>query len=102
MRMSSDELNALKDYLKSRIEGVRYYSDDGWHTTDIHNIDILPDGRLAVYVMFDRTAPDYISKIEFLNVDGGIFAEGEEAINKESFEDGILYRYTIKITQSAG
>ncbi len=102
MQISNDEINALKEYLKGRIDYARYYSEsDGWHNADIHNIDILPDGRLAVYVMFGRDAPNRISKIEFRNIDGGTFAEGEESINKESFSDGILYRYTIKITQKA-
>lgn len=103
MQMSNGEINALKDYLKGRIDYARYYCEsDGWHTVDIHNIDILSDGRIAVYIMFGKDAPNRISKIEFRNVDGGIFAEGAENINKESFSDGIMYRYTIKITQSAG
>ncbi|MCM1307589.1 MAG: hypothetical protein NC223_03225 [Butyrivibrio sp.] len=101
MQMSNDELSALKDYLKGRIDYARYYAEeDGWHTADIRSIDILPDGRLAVYIMFGKDAPNHISRIEFFNVDGGVFAEGTEAINKESFPEGILYRYTIKIIQN--
>lgn len=101
MQLSNEEINALKNYLKDRVDHARYYSDDGWHDIGIHNIDILSDGRIAVYVMFDSAAPDYISRIQFVNADGGIFAEGEESINKEAFAEGILYRYTIKITQTA-
>lgn len=102
MQMSNDELSALKGYLKGRIGYARYYAEeDGWHTADIQRIDMLPDGRIAVYIMLGKDAPNHISRIEFRNVDGGIFAEGTETINKESFPEGILYRYTIKITQNA-
>ena len=48
----------------------------------------------------NRVAYARYSKIEFYNVDGGIFASGTESINKESFSEGILYRYTIAIKQT--
>ena len=31
-----------------------------------------------------------------------IFAGGNENLNKEDFEEGVLYRYTIKLVQSSG
>ena len=94
MLMSNEEIATLKGYLKNRVAYARYYSGGKWYKTNV------PDGRFAVYILFGHDAPNQISKIEFYNVDGGIFASGTESINKESFSEGILYRYTIAIKQT--
>ncbi len=102
MLMSNGEITALKGYLKNRVAYARYYSGGQWYKTNIFKVDILPDDRFAVYILFGHDAPNQISKIEIYNVDGDIFASGTESINKESFSEGILYRYTITITQTTG
>lgn len=99
MQMSTNEIEALKNYLKNRVAYARYYSGGTWYKINIHNVDILPDGRFAVYILFDHTTPNQIDKIEFYNVDGTLFASGTESIDKEAFTEGILYRYTITIKQ---
>jgi hypothetical protein len=99
--MSDGELTTLKSYLENRVAYAKYYSGGTGYKIDIYKTDILSDGRFAVYLLFDHTVPNQIDKIEFYNVDGTIFASGTESINKESFTEGVLYRYTIKFTQTA-
>ena len=100
MLMSNGEIAALKNYLKNRVAYAKYYSGGNWHKINVYKVDVLLDGRFAAYILFGHDAPNQISKIEFYNVDGGIFASGTESINKESFSEGILYRYTIAIKQT--
>ena len=100
MQMSSNEVEALKNYLRSRISYNKYYCCGEWHKADIHKVDILPDGRLAVYILLDNTIPNQISKIEFYNYDDSLFASGTETIDKESFSEDLLYRYTIAFNQT--
>ena len=99
MQMSANELLALKNYLKNRVAYAKYYSGGAWHKIGIHEVNILPDGRFAVYILFDHTTPNQIDKIEFYNVDCALFASGTESIDKEAFTEGILYRYTITFKQ---
>lgn len=100
MQISSNEVEAFKIYLRSRISYAKYYSCGEWHKVDVHKIDILQDGRLAVYILLDNTMPNEISKIEFYNFDDSLFASGTEYINKESFGEDLLYRYTITFNQT--
>ncbi len=99
MKMDELEISLLKEYLKNRIAYARYFSDFAWHRTEIHDVKTLEDGGLAVYLMFGSDTPDKIERIEFYNVDGGLFSSGDVQINKSDFQDGILYRYTIRIQQ---
>ena len=53
-------------------------------------------------VMFDHNAPDSITGIRFYHRGGFLWAGGNESLNKEEFDEGVMYRYTIKIVQSSG
>lgn len=101
MLMEQSSITEIKNFIKSVVHHARYLSNGIWYNTDIHSIETLSDGRIAIYLLFDHNAPDQIQRIEFYNVNGSLWASGDEDINKESFEEGILYRYTILTLQSA-
>lgn len=99
MKISDPEIASLVQYLMGRISYARYFSGFEWHRKEIHDKKLLEDGRLAIYLMFGGDVPDDIGKIEFYNEDGSLFSAGSGHIDKSAFQDGILYRYTIRIRQ---
>ena len=58
--------------------------------------------RVAIFVLFDHEAPDQITGIRFYHKAGFLWAGGNENLNKAEFDEGILYRYTLKLVQSSG
>lgn len=53
-------------------------------------------------MLCSSNAPDSISGIRFYHRGGFLWAGGNESLNKEEFDEGVMYRYTIKIVQSSG
>lgn len=100
MQISQDEIENLKEYICNRVTYARYYAHGVWTKIDIHKINILPDGRIAIYILFDSSTPEHIDKIEFLNQQNGIFAAGNETIDKEASGGDVLYRYVISFSQA--
>lgn len=100
--MTDDALVDLKEYIKKSISHAEYRSGNTWTKIPIHNVETLTDGRVAIFVLFDHNAPDHITGIRFYHKNGFLWAGGNESLNKEEFEEGVLYRYTLKIVQSSG
>lgn len=46
--------------------------------------------------------PRFYYGIRFYHRGGFLWAGGNESLNKEEFDEGVMYRYTIKIVQSSG
>ncbi|SHO50059.1 hypothetical protein [Anaerocolumna xylanovorans] len=100
--MTSEALEDLKEYMKKSISHAEYKSGNTWTKIPIYKVETLTDGRIAIYVLFDHDAPDQISGIRFYHRNGFLWAGGNESLNKEEFEEGVLYRYTLKLVQSSG
>lgn len=100
--LSDEAIDDIKEYLKKVVSYAEYKSGNTWTKIPIDHVATLSDGRIAVYVMFDHTVPDQITGIRFYHRDGFLWASGAESLNKEEFEEGVMYRYTIRIVQSSG
>ena len=100
MQISQSEIELLKKYISGRVAYARYYAQGVWTKTPINKISMLSDGRVAIYILFDGSAPDHIDKIQFYNHDDEIFAAGDETIDKETSGGDILYRYTVAFAQT--
>lgn len=99
--LSDEAIEDIKEYLKNVVSYAEYRSGNTWTKIPIDHVETLTDGRIAIYVMFDHTAPNQITGIRFYHRNGFLWAGGAENLNKEEFEEGVLYRYTIRITQSS-
>ena len=91
--LTNEALEDFKEYLKNSVAYAEYRSGSTWYKIPIYKVETLPDGRAA---------PNQITGIRFYHRNGFIFAGGNENLNKEDFEEGVLYRYTIKLVQSSG
>lgn len=100
--LSDEAIDDIKEYLKKSVVYAEYRSGDSWSRIPIDHVETLPDGRIAIYLMFDHNAPDSITGIRFYHRSGFVWAGGNESLNKAEFDEGVMYRYTIKITQSSG
>ncbi len=100
MEISQNEIDNLKPYLCNRVAPARYYANGVWTEINIDKINILPDGRIAIYILFDSSTPEHIDRIEFYNQQNEIFAAGNETIDKEASAGDVLYRYIISFSQT--
>lgn len=89
----------IKNYLCNKVSYARFKSGSSWTKTKIYRAAILNDGRVGIYLLFDHEAPNQISQIEFYDTAGILFASGTENINKEAFDEGVLFRFAIKVEQ---
>ena len=94
-------LDDFKEYIKHCVAYAEYRSGNTWTKIPIHKIETLPDGRVAIFVLFDHEAPDQITGIRFYHKAGFLWAGGNENLNKVEFDEGI-YRYMLKLVQSSG
>lgn len=100
MKMSSTAIDKLKEYIKRTVVYAKYKSGSSYTQINIHKVEILPDDSIGIYILLDHNVPNNISEIQFYDVDGDLWASGIKNINKEAFQEGILYRYKIKLEQS--
>lgn len=99
--LSDEAIEDIKEYLKKIVAYAEYKSGSTWTKIPIDHVETLSDGRIAIYVMFDHNAPDQITGIRLYHRDGFLWASGAENLNKAEFEEGVMYRYTIRIIQSS-
>ena len=99
--LTAEALEDIKEYIKKVVAYAEYRSGETWSKIPIEKVETLPDGRVAIYVMFDHEAPDEINGIRFYHRDGFMWAGGNENLNKAEFDEGIQYRYTLKIVQTS-
>lgn len=100
--LTDEAIDDVKEYLKKVVAYAEYRSGNTWTKIPIDHVETLSDGRIAIYVMFDHNAPDSITGIRFYHRGGFLWAGGNESLNKEEFDEGVMYRYTIRIVQSSG
>ena len=100
--LTADAINDLKEYIKKSVSYAEYQAGNTWTKIPIYNVETLTDGRVAIFVLFDHNAPDKITGIRFYHKNGFLWAGGQENLDKTEFEEGVLYRYTLKIVQSSG
>lgn len=100
--LTEDALTDLKEHIKKSVAYAEYRSGNTWTKVPIYGVETLTDGRVAIFIMLDHDAPDEITGIRFYHKNGFLWASGSESLNKKEFEEGILYRYTLKIVQTSG
>lgn len=98
-KLSDQLMTDIKNYLCNKVSWARFKSGNAWTKIKIYRAAILNDGRVGIYLLFDHEAPNQISQIEFYDTAGNLFASGTENINKEAFDEGVLFRFAIRVEQ---
>lgn len=102
MMTITNGLADIKAFIQRDVVYATYQSGGTWHRHDLHEIKILPDGRIGIYVMFGLDDPNSITGIRLYNSAGQIWAEDTQVkINKGNYPEGILYRFTIRLVQES-
>ncbi len=100
MMTISNGLTNIKNFIARDIAYATYRSGSSWTQISIHDIKILSDGRLGIYIFFDENCPDTITGIRLYDNDGTIWAQNTDiTLTKESYPAGIMYWFTIRIVQ---
>ena len=89
-KLSDQLMKDIKEFLCNKVSYARI---------KIYRATVMNDGRVGIYLLFDHEAPNQISQIEFYDTAGNLFASGTENINKEAFDEGVLFRFAIKVEQ---
>lgn len=98
-KLSDQLMTDIKEFLCNKVSYARFKSGSQWAKIKIYRATIMNDGRVGIYLLFDHEAPNQISQIEFYDTAGNLFASGTENINKEAFDEGVLFRFAIKVEQ---
>ena len=88
--LTNEALEDFKEYLKNSVAYAEYRSGSTWYKIPIYKVETLPDGRAAIFVMFDHTAPNQITGIRFYQT-CPVFGQ----IGRS--EGTCIYRYSGKI-----
>lgn len=101
MMTITNGLSNIKNFIKRDIAYAEYKSGSTWTKIKIHDIKILSDGRLGIYIFFDENCPNTITGIRLYDNDGKIWAQNTSVqLNKSGYPAGIMYRFTTLIIQT--
>ena len=103
MMTITNGMTDLLQYIKRSVAYADYRSGSTWTRIALHDIKILSSTKIGIYIMFGVDEPDNISGIRLYNTAGEIWAvDNAAAINKATYPEGILYRFTITLVQESG
>lgn len=102
MMTITNGLTDIKDFIQRDVIYATFQSGGTWYRHDLHEIKILPDGRIGIYILFGLSDPNSITGIRLYNPAGQIWAEDTKVkIDKDQYAEGILYRFTIRLVQES-
>lgn len=92
----------ITSFIKRDVVYAEYKSGGTWHRIALHDIRVISSSKIAIYIMFGIDIPNMISGIRLCNAAGEIWAQDTTVvINKASYPEGILYRFTITLVQES-
>lgn len=92
----------IVNFIKRDVVYAEYKSGSTWTRIALHDIRLISNTKIAIYIMFGVDVPNTISGIRLCNAAGQIWAQDTTAvINKASYPEGILYRFTITLVQES-
>lgn len=102
MMTITNGLEDIKKFIQRDVVYAMYQSSGAWTKIDIHDIRILADGRIGIYILFGEDCLNSITGIRLYNADGQIWAQDIAVrLDKSSYPEGIMYRFTIALVQES-
>lgn len=100
--LTNNALLGLCRFLGGNFAFARYKAGDAFYDADIHAVDVLDDGRVAISFAIDPAdgnAAD-ITEVQLHAQDGTIWAISEEIIRRGEAQEGLLYRFYFTIKEA--
>lgn len=99
--LTQDAINGYKEYTERTISYARYKVNGTYYNVGKPNIHVLSDGRIAVDVLIDHTVSGNITvtEIQLFDVNNKLWLSKPESVARKAVQEGILYRFTITITE---
>jgi hypothetical protein len=102
MTITNNGMADITNYIKRDVVYAEYKSGSTWHRIALHDIRVISATKIAIYIMFGVDVPNVISGIRLCSAAGQIWAQDTQVvINKTSYPEGILYRFTITLVQES-
>lgn len=99
--LTSSAIQKMKDYIKKTVAYGKYRVGSTYYTVKIHNTEILPDGKVAIYLLIDHSVPGNITvnQLQLYDTDNALWAEKPESITRQDMQEGVLVRFTFLIQE---
>ena len=92
----------IVNFIKRDVVYAEYKSGSTWTRIALHDIRLISNTKIAIYIMFGADCPDNISGIRLYNAAGQVWAQDTSVvITKTNYPEGILYRFTITLVQES-
>ena len=102
MMTITNGMTDILNFIKRDVVYAEYKSGSTWYRIALHDIRLISSTKIAIYIMFGVDVPNTISGIRLCNAAGRIWAQDTTVvINKSSYPEGILYRFTITLVQES-
>lgn len=99
--LTAAAIEGYKEYTKKTIAYAKYKANGTYYKAEISEIHTLEDGRIAVDVVIDHTAPGDITvtEIQLYDTSDKLWLKKPESIKRQAVQEGILYRFTFTIVE---
>lgn len=100
--LTTTALNAIKNCFRTNIGYARYKVGGTYYKADIESAYIMDDGRLAITFEVDHSIPGdiVVTEVQLFDHNGSLWASKAESITRRDAQEGILYRFAFKITET--
>lgn len=99
--LTASALTKLKQYIQKTVAYGQYRVGTTYYKVPIHKTEILPDGRVAIYLLIDHTVQGDITvnQLQLYDTSGELWLEKPESITRKNLQEGILVRFTFNIQE---
>lgn len=99
--LTSNAIEGFKSYTQYNIAYAKFKVGSTYYQVDIHKKEVLPDGRVAIYLLIDDKIPGdvIISEIQLYDTDSKLWLSKAENIVKKAIQEGVLYRFTFRFDE---
>lgn len=95
-------LNGFKEHVKKTVSYARYKIGGTYYKTDISNVYVNREGKVAIEFSVDHTVPGNITvtEVQIFNTAGELWLTVGENITRKSSQEAIFYRFTLEIKEA--
>ncbi|MDD3231109.1 MAG: hypothetical protein PHE09_18125 [Oscillospiraceae bacterium] len=99
--LTAAAIEGYKDYTKKTIAYAKYKAGGTYYKTNISQVSVLSDGKLAVDFLIDHTVPGDITvtEVQLYNTNNVLWLSKPESLTRKNVQEGILYRFTFTIQE---
>lgn len=99
--LTANAINDLRQYIQKTVAYAKYKVGSTFYQVPIQKTEILPDGRVAIYILIDHSVPGdiTISQLQLYDTSNDLWLDKPESIFRRDLQEGVLIRITFNIQE---